>query len=183
MCWEKSSRLILPVESHFFACPLKKAKKEGGEEGEEEATIQQETQEEMVVRMLEVVVVEGFIVQLPITEGQVVLEQYTRYPWEGRVELTVLPERSFSWTLSVRIPAWAEQGTAVSLNGEPVEWESALRRGYLRIRRRWKRGDTLSLDFPLRARRVYAHPRVRMNAGRTALERGPLVYCFEEVDK
>ncbi|MNB92967.1 Non-reducing end beta-L-arabinofuranosidase [compost metagenome] len=30
--------------------------------------------------------------------------------------------------------------------------------------------------------RVYANPSLRANAGRTALQRGPLVYCFEEQD-
>ena len=30
--------------------------------------------------------------------------------------------------------------------------------------------------------RVYAHPLVRENLGRSALRRGPLVYCFEDVD-
>jgi DUF1680 family protein len=30
--------------------------------------------------------------------------------------------------------------------------------------------------------RVYAHPSVRMDAGRAALKRGPLVYCTEQVD-
>jgi DUF1680 family protein len=30
--------------------------------------------------------------------------------------------------------------------------------------------------------RVYANPKVRMNVGRVALQRGPIVYCLEEVD-
>jgi hypothetical protein len=30
--------------------------------------------------------------------------------------------------------------------------------------------------------RIYAHPSVEANAGRVALQRGPLVYCLEEVD-
>ena len=30
--------------------------------------------------------------------------------------------------------------------------------------------------------RIYAHPNVRDNLGRSALRRGPLVYCFEDVD-
>jgi DUF1680 family protein len=31
-------------------------------------------------------------------------------------------------------------------------------------------------------RRMIAHPRVHANAGRTALQRGPLVYCLEACD-
>jgi hypothetical protein len=30
--------------------------------------------------------------------------------------------------------------------------------------------------------RLYAHPNVRMDVGRVALRRGPLIYCVEEAD-
>jgi DUF1680 family protein len=43
-------------------------------------------------------------------------------------------------------------------------------------------GDVLTLNLPLPVRRVLAHERVADDAGRVALERGPLVYCFEGVD-
>jgi hypothetical protein len=32
------------------------------------------------------------------------------------------------------------------------------------------------------AERLYAHPNVRMDVGRAALRRGPLIYCVEEAD-
>ena len=32
------------------------------------------------------------------------------------------------------------------------------------------------------AERLYAHPNVRMDVGRVALRRGPLIYCVEEAD-
>jgi DUF1680 family protein len=31
-------------------------------------------------------------------------------------------------------------------------------------------------------RRVYGNPQVRQQAGKVALQRGPLVYCLEEAD-
>ena len=40
----------------------------------------------------------------------------------------------------------------------------------------------VALDLPMPAERIYAHPAVRMDAGRVALKRGPLVYCVEEAD-
>ena len=40
----------------------------------------------------------------------------------------------------------------------------------------------MTLDLPMPAERVYAHPAVRMDVGRVALKRGPLVYCLEEAD-
>jgi len=38
------------------------------------------------------------------------------------------------------------------------------------------------LELDMSARRIYAHPSVRANAGKVALQRGPLVYCLEEAD-
>jgi DUF1680 family protein len=39
---------------------------------------------------------------------------------------------------------------------------------------------TLSLEMPVE--RIAAHPMIRQDAGQIALQRGPLVYCLEQVD-
>jgi DUF1680 family protein len=54
--------------------------------------------------------------------------------------------------------------------------------GFAVMRRRWQSGDVVELHLPLPVRRVVSHEKVAANAGRVALERGPLVYCVEEVD-
>jgi uncharacterized protein len=66
------------------------------------------------------------------------------------------------------------------VNGAPVAVEQAT--GYLTISRRWQAGDVVTLELPMPAQRIYAHPAVRMDVGRVALKRGPLVYCAEETD-
>ena len=48
--------------------------------------------------------------------------------------------------------------------------------------RKWTRGDRVELQIPLPIERVHAHPNVRPNAGRVALQRGPIVYCVEWPD-
>lgn len=42
--------------------------------------------------------------------------------------------------------------------------------------------DGVELTLPMPARRVAAHPKVKADAGRLALQRGPLVYAVEGVD-
>ena len=54
--------------------------------------------------------------------------------------------------------------------------------GYLSVTREWRAGDSVELRFDMSVVRVYAHPLVRENVGRFALRRGPLVYCFEDID-
>ena len=64
-------------------------------------------------------------------------------------------------------------GTAVPLS---------LRNGYADVTRRWQRGDTVVLTLPMPVRRVLADDRVKEDAGRSAIQRGPVVYALEGVD-
>jgi hypothetical protein len=66
------------------------------------------------------------------------------------------------------------------VNGEPIALTPT--NGYATIRRVWRKGDAVTLDLKMPAERLYAHPNVRMDVGRAALRRGPLIYCVEEAD-
>jgi len=124
------------------------------------------------------------------------LEQQTRYPWDGDVKITVEPKRSGELTICVRIPGWAQnepvpsdlyrflnessEKVTLKVNGESVDLN--IDKGFASINRRWEKGDTIELGLPMPIRRVVSHPNVKDNAGRTAVQRGPVVYCFEGVD-
>jgi hypothetical protein len=113
------------------------------------------------------------------------LAQQTEYPWKGVVDLTVNPAHAAEFSVFVRIPAWS-QGTAVSVHAPAQSGPSAEdpKPGeYYEIHRRWEPGDKIHIDFELTPRLVRANPLVREDAGRVALERGPLVYCLEQPDQ
>jgi DUF1680 family protein len=128
--------------------------------------------------------------------GPVLLTQATRYPWDGAVRLTVSPEKAGPFELAVRIPGWA-RGEAMPTDlyrfldrtdDRPtlkVRGESAaldVRDGYARIRRDWKPGDIVEITLPMPVRRVVANDGVAADAGRVAIQRGPIVYAVEGVD-
>ncbi|TVR52240.1 MAG: glycoside hydrolase family 127 protein, partial [Spirochaetaceae bacterium] len=104
------------------------------------------------------------------------LTQKTVYPWEGEAEFTVGVPEPLNFTLALRIPAWAD---GWSIDGADV---SAVEKGYAYITRRWKAGDRVRLSLPIAPRRTYAHPAVRQDAWKVAIEYGPIVYCIEGVD-
>ena len=112
---------------------------------------------------------------------RVVLTQRTAYPWRDTVRLSVEPEAPVKFTLALRIPGWC-RGARLKVNGRTVGVRPLLRKGYVRIKRVWSKGDRAELTLPMPVERVRAHPKVRANVGRVALQRGPLVYCLEEVD-
>jgi hypothetical protein len=129
-------------------------------------------------------------------ENEVKISQETRYPWDGKVRMTIEPSRKGTFDVLVRIPGWARElpvpsdlyeymepfpeRPALSVNGRPVEVR--LENGYARLRRAWSAGDTIELDLPMSVRRVQSNWNVPEDKGRIALERGPLVYCAEAAD-
>lgn len=117
--------------------------------------------------------------ELEVGGRRVILEQTTRYPWDGAVRLAVRPDQPSSFALALRIPGWC-RGAKLKVNGKSMAAKAE--KGYVRVNRRWQEGDVVELHMPMPVERIEAHPRVRQNAGRVALQRGPVVYCLEGVD-
>ena len=98
--------------------------------------------------------------------------------------------------MCVRIPGWVlnlpvpsdlysffnprEAQVRLSVNSAAVDIN--IEKGFARIHRKWQKGDTIELDLPMTVHRVVAHDNIEDNRGKVALQRGPLVYCFEGVD-
>ena len=119
--------------------------------------------------------------QLSLNEQAVQIEQQTNYPWDESIRLTIQPERPARFTLALRLPGWC-RGAKLQVNGQALDVAAITRRGYAKIDRTWQPGDQVELTLPMPVERMEAHPKVRQDAGRVALQRGPLVYCLEEVD-
>jgi uncharacterized protein len=106
--------------------------------------------------------------------AKVALRQKTRYPLDGKVEITIEPERPVEFELCCRIPAWCARYT-VKVNGQP--WPVTARGGgYLRLSQQWNKGDSLELDFAMPAVVVAG---THTNRGSFALRRGPLALTLD----
>jgi DUF1680 family protein len=106
--------------------------------------------------------------------------QKTSYPWDGTVEIAVNPAKPVDFTLFMRIPAWSDR-TQVSVNGKPVSGTAGGQ--YLALQRRWSAGDTITAKFDMTPRVLQADERIVDDYGRAAVQRGPLVYCLEQLDQ
>ena len=109
------------------------------------------------------------------------LAMQTDYTWDGKVSVQVNPATATTFTLRLRLPGWCTAPTAM-INGESVEIAAHNRSGYLHLEREWRTGDVVTLDFPMTVQRIRAHPHVVHDVGCVALQRGPLVFCVEQID-
>lgn len=119
--------------------------------------------------------------ELDIAGQKVQIIQETNYPWDGNVQITLSPENEREFTVAVRIPGWCKLA-ALKVNNELVDIDCCTKNGYAYITRTWKKGDKIVLVLPMPVERVRANPKVRENVGKVSLQRGPIVYCLEEVD-
>ncbi len=138
----------------------------------------------------------GSTAEVEVGGRRVRVVQETEYPWDGAAKIRLEGDLPPDLALLVRIPGWArnevlpsdlyrfldtaEEEAALLVNGRAATVE--LEKGYARVRRAWKPGDAVELVLPMPVRRVIAHPAVAADAGRVALQRGPLVFCLEGAD-
>jgi len=104
------------------------------------------------------------------TQGraQITLTQKSEYPYDSHVQFEVTASKHSEFAVHLRIPAWAE-GAAVSVNGKR---EAASVGSFAQIRRKWKTGDHIELELPLKARLEAVDSQ---HADTVALLLGPIV--------
>ncbi|NMH28615.1 glycoside hydrolase family 127 protein [Flavobacterium silvaticum] len=131
-----------------------------------------------------------------VGDRKIQLAQKTQYPWNGNVSVSIDPNQESRFSVKFRVPGWARnevlpgdlytfanEQTAVptiSING--TKSDVKITDGYFTITRNWKKGDVVTLDFPMEVRQVKANPKVEEDREKFAIEYGPLVYAVEEKD-
>jgi DUF1680 family protein len=133
---------------------------------------------------------------LKMKNTDVLLVQQNNYPWNGNLHFTVNPAKATDFNLAIRIPGWAQNiavpfdlynfgnGTAakvtIKVNGQSVDY--TMKNGYAVIARNWKKDDKVEVELPMEVKKIEANAKVTDDIGKTALQRGPIVYCAEWVD-
>ncbi len=109
------------------------------------------------------------------------VEQHSDFPWDGHIEYLVsLCENAEPVRFGVRIPSWSAQSYALAVNGTPTC--AHIENGFVYFDVPAGSTLTLTLDLDMSVRLVRANSRVRVDAGKVAVMRGPLVYCAEQTD-
>jgi DUF1680 family protein len=133
-------------------------------------------------------------VALPLADSTRI-HQRTHYPFDGAIQILIDPQRSAKFSVSLRIPAWAE-GVVIRING--ADWTGAATPGtFAQVVRLWNPGDEITLLLPmppvLHWKRSYSVQESRAPDGEpvhqevmhydyVAISRGPLVYSTGPID-
>ena len=122
----------------------------------------------------------GSEVNINLQGSKVKLTEETNYPWDSKVKITVCAD-SKKFKIALRIPGWC-RSACVSVNGVLTNISAKMENGYAVLERVWNNGDIIELDFPMPVMKIRSNPLLSENAGKVAIQRGPIVYCIEEAD-
>jgi DUF1680 family protein len=121
----------------------------------------------------------GSEAKLLIDNVPVAVRQETDYPWQGKVCITINPQRRMMFTIKLRLPNWCKQ-YSLNVNGKRVNVTPKMQ--YINLKRVWKVHDRIVFDMVMPITVISADPRVKADEGKRAIQRGPLIYCMEETD-
>jgi DUF1680 family protein len=133
---------------------------------------------------------------IKLGEDTLRLSLKTNYPWDGKISMTINPEKKKQFSMKFRIPGWVGNEaipgnlyrftdkiapkTEFLVNGEPVE--AVMADGYAVITRKWSTGDRVEFELKMEPRKIIADQRVWADGNKIAMQRGPIIYCAEWAD-
>ena len=89
------------------------------------------------------------------------------------------PGKECHGRIRIRIPGHVS-GWRILRCGQQAEVKTE--KGYALVDGPFTENETITVEFDMPPHFLFANPQVRADAGRTALVKGPLVYCLEETD-
>ena len=75
------------------------------------------------------------------------IREETRYPFDGRIAFRFAVKEPKETSFTYRVPGWCGKGASLKINGEPAPVGEP--GTFATVRRTFRDGDTLELDFPM----------------------------------
>ena len=130
-------------------------------------------------------------------EGVISVSQTSEYPWDGNIRININPEKKSDQEIWIRIPGWAQynpihgdlyryenhENITPDLKVNGIKQKFEMQDGYAVLNRTWEKGDVIDLGLQMTVNMVLADERVAADIGKFAIERGPIVYCLEDIDQ
>lgn len=113
-------------------------------------------------------------------DNGVKIKQTSQYPWSGKINFTITATQGNNPDIAIRIPCWSIDDYQIKVNQQLIT--PTLKNGYWYLTDLPNGTTNVVLTLNMSVRQTQANPLVTADVGKVAIERGPLVYCLEEVD-
>ncbi|NQT60653.1 MAG: glycoside hydrolase family 127 protein [Bacteroidetes bacterium] len=113
-----------------------------------------------------------------------ILNMDSRYPWDGKITISVTAVKNSSFTISLRIPSWCSKAE-IYVNGNIYSGKGndPTPGTYYTLNKLWENGDSIELNLNMIPKFIEANPYIEATRNSVAISRGPLVYCLEGIDQ
>ncbi|WP_370621768.1 DUF6805 domain-containing protein [Bacillus sp. JCM 19034] len=78
----------------------------------------------------------------------IAIKQETEFPKSSQSVLTIEETSNEEWNLHIRVPYWIKEEMRVYVNNQEEEARSATP-GFISLKRKWKKGDKITLHLPM----------------------------------
>lgn len=100
----------------------------------------------------------------------------SEFPFSGKVKIEM---KNLNKELKLRVPNWTKSFD-LKMNGEAIEY--SLANGYIEIGNLEQEFISFDLEFDMLLEEVRSHDNIFENRGKIAYQKGPFIYCVEEMD-
>lgn len=115
-----------------------------------------------------------------INGAAVEITQETNYPWDGKIKIQFKSSEKIDTIICFRVPEWCDDYT-YNYSGR-INSGVSVKNGYVQMHVTLEKNTVLDINFAMPVKKVHMDPRVTEDAGKVALQRGPVVYAFEGID-
>jgi DUF1680 family protein len=105
------------------------------------------------------------------------VQQNTAYPWDGKINLSVVSYSGPAFNIYLRIPEWCKNYT-IKVNNRLLP-DAFMANGFIGLTDNWKTGDKIELILQMHPVLMESNPLVEASKNQVAVKRGPIVYCLE----
>ena len=119
----------------------------------------------------------GTHMEKELQSGTAKIDIQSGFPWSGNVNIQVVCTAEENFTIALRIPDWCRKYNITGIENALTTQKD----GYLYVTKAWK-SDSIQIEFPMEIQVIESDSKVRETIGKVAVQRGPIVYCLEEVD-
>lgn len=127
----------------------------------------------------DVILAHQFVANQSTFSQGIVIKQESNFPWDGNIDFEIDNPKQIEFKFALRVPNWSNSKFELKIDGVVTDLECEDGIIYIPI---VNKNTNVILTLDMSVHIVRSNPKVKENYGKVAVQRGPIIYCAEEVD-